>query len=76
MEELLDILSEIHPDVDFENEDSLIDDGLLDSFDIVYLISQIRENFDVKVGAQYIVPENFNSAEAMWELITKLQDED
>ena len=76
MEELLDILGEIHPDVDFENEDSLIDDGLLDSFDIVYLISQIRENFDVKVGAQYIVPENFNSAEAMWELITKLQDED
>lgn len=76
MDELLEILEEMHPDVDFENTDTLIDDGILDSFDIVFLISQIKEVFDVKIGAEHIVPENFNSAEAIWELIKKLEDED
>jgi len=76
MDEILEILTEIHPDVDFEVEDSLIDDGILDSFDIVYIIAQIKDRFDIKVGAQHIVPENFNSAEAIWELVKKLEDED
>lgn len=76
MEDLLQILSDLHPDVDFETQDNLIDDGILDSFDIVTLISEISENFDVTISAEHIIPENFNSAQALYELILKLEDEE
>lgn len=76
MEELLNILSELHPDVDFETQENLIDDMILDSFDIVTLISEISENFDVTISAEYIVPENFNSAKALYALIQKLEEEE
>ena len=76
MEELLDILNEMHPDVDFEAEEALIDDGILDSLDIVSLISEISENFDVTITAKDIIPENFNSAKALWALIERLENED
>ena len=76
MEELLDILSEMHPDVDFEVEEALIDDGILDSLDIVSLISEISETFDVTITAKDIIPENFNSAKALWALIERLENED
>ncbi len=76
MEELLRILTELHPDVDFEKEDKLIDNVILDSFDIVTLISEISESFDVTISAEYILPENFNSAKALYALIQKLEDEE
>lgn len=76
MEELLEILSDLHPDVDFELEDKLIDNGILDSFDIVTLISEISENFDVTISAEHIIPDNFNSAEALYALIQKLEEEE
>ncbi|MBQ7676854.1 MAG: acyl carrier protein [Lachnospiraceae bacterium] len=76
MEDLLEILRDLHPDIDFEKEEGLIDDGILDSFDIVTLISEISENFDVTISAEYIVPENFNSAQAIYALIEKLEEED
>ena len=76
MEDLLQILSDLHPDVDFETEENLIDDMILDSFDIVTLISEISENFDVTISAEHIIPENFNSAKALYELIQKLEDEE
>ena len=63
MDELLEILSDMHPEVDFETCDSLIDDGILDSFDIVSLISEISENFDVVISAENIIPENFLSCQ-------------
>ena len=69
MEQLLEILSDLHPEVDFEECDTLIDDGILDSFDIVSLISEINEEFDININVGDLVPENFNSAEAIWELI-------
>ncbi len=75
MEELLQILTDMHPDVDFEAEEHLIDDAVLDSLDIVGLITEISENFDVTITARDIVPENFNSAKAMYALIERLQDE-
>ena len=59
MEELLEILEGLHPDVDFEHETALIEGGVLDSFDIVTLISEISETFDVTISAEYILPENF-----------------
>ena len=76
MEELLEILTDLHPDVDFELEDKLIDNGILDSFDIVTLISEISENFDVTISAEHIIPDNFNSAEALYALIQKLEEEE
>lgn len=76
MEDLLEILRDLHPDIDFEKEKGLIDDGILDSFDIVTLISEISENFDVTISAEHIVPENFNSAQAIYALIEKLEEEE
>ena len=76
MEELLDILKDLHPDIDFETEEHLIDDGILDSMDIVSLISEISENFDVSVTAKDIIPDNFNSAQALFAMIERLEDED
>lgn len=76
MEELLAILNEMHPDVDFEAEEALIGDGILDSLDIVSLISEISEAFDVTITAKDIIPENFNSAKALWALIERLENED
>lgn len=76
MEALLQILSELHPEVDFETCDTLIDDKIIDSFDIVSLISEINEEYDVAIPAEEITPENFNSAEALYDLIERLQDED
>lgn len=76
MEELLKILTELHPDVDFETEEHLIDGMILDSFDIVTLISEIQEVFDVTIDAKRIVPENFNSAKALYALIQEIEAED
>ena len=75
MEELLKILKEIHSDVDFETCTTLIDDGILDSFDIISIITEVSSEFDVQIPANEIVPENFNSAEALWKLIERLEDE-
>lgn len=75
MEKLLKILNDLHPDVDFENNDSLIDDGILDSLDIVSLVTEIYAEFDVTIPAEEIVPENFNSAKALMALIIKIDEE-
>ncbi|MCR4687210.1 MAG: acyl carrier protein [Lachnospiraceae bacterium] len=75
MEDLIEILEGIHPDVDYNTCESLIDDGILDSFDIVTLISEINQEFDVVISAEHIVPENFNSAKALYELIERLEEE-
>ena len=75
MDKLIEILKEIHPDVDFETENALVDDGILDFLDIVTLITEINDRFDVSIPAEEIIPENFNSAAALYDLITRL-DED
>ena len=73
MEKLLELLNSIRPDVDFENEDALIDDGILDSFDVVSIISEIDDNFDVQIRISELDPENFNSAQTIWDLIQSLK---
>ena len=76
MEQLLEILEELHPEVDFANCETLIDDKILDSFDIISIISEVNDVFDVTISAEYIVPQNFNSAKALYALIEKLEDEE
>jgi len=73
MDKLLEILQGIRPDVDFENETELIDEGILDSFDVVSIISEIDDVFGVQIRINELEPENFNSAEAIWSLIEKLK---
>lgn len=75
MDRLLNILRELHPDVDFENCTTLIDHGILDSFDIVTIIAEISGEFEVDIPPEEIIPENFNSAKALYALIERLLDE-
>lgn len=74
MKRLLEILSNVRPEVDFSQAENLIDDGLLDSFDIVMLVGELNEEFDIEIGVENLIPENFNSVEAIYELIQQLQD--
>ena len=73
MDKLMEILKELHDDVDYANEKKLIDDGILDSFDIIQLVSDLNEAFDVEINVADLVPDNFNTVEAMWELIQEMQ---
>ncbi len=74
MEQLIRILSQLRPDIDFMNNNSLIDDAIIDSFDIVAIIGQINEDYDVEITVEDILPENFNSAENMFKLIKRIQE--
>lgn len=76
MEKLLEILKSIRSDIDFENETKLIDDGILDSFDIVSIVAELCEEYDVTITVDMLEPENFNSAAAMYALIERLLDEE
>jgi acyl carrier protein len=76
MEKLIEILTDLHSDVDFAVEENLIDDGILDSMDIISLITEISDEYDVTITAKDIIPANFNSAKALYALIERLQDED
>ena len=67
------ILSELSSDIDFEMEDALIDGGMLDSFDIVTLVAEIDDAFGIEIPAEALIPENFNSAKAIFALIQQLQ---
>lgn len=75
MEELMEVLENLRPDVDFAGETGLIDNGVLDSFDIVTLVTELNDTFDIEIKPNNLVPENFNSAAAMWNLVQQLQDE-
>ena len=75
MDKLLEILNSIRSDVDYENETALVDDGILDSFDIVSVVGELCDAYDITITAEDIEPENFNSAAAMLALVERLQDE-
>ena len=75
MEELLEILNDIQPGVDFENEKHLIEDHLLDSLSIISLVAELEDTFDVTIPAVEIIPDNFNSAEAMLEMLQRLRED-
>ena len=74
MEKLYEILKNLHPDVDFTREQDLIGEEILDSLDIVTLITEINSEYDVSIPAEEILPENFCSAEAIYALISRLDE--
>jgi len=74
VEKLLKILSELRPDVDFGSAEALIDNQILDSFDIVSLVGELNDSFDIEIGVEDLLPVNFNSAAAMFKLIERLQE--
>ena len=74
MEKLLQLLKGIRPDIDFNSETKLVDDSILDSFDIITIVSEINEVFEVNINVADMEPENLNSINAIWELIEKLKN--
>jgi D-alanine--poly(phosphoribitol) ligase subunit 2 len=75
MDELLEILEDIKEDVDFENITDLYDGKYLDSLDVLQIIAALNDEFDIQVPASEIIPKNFNSMAAMWDMVQRLQDE-
>lgn len=75
MERLMEILEELRPDVDFESETALVDDAVLDSFDIVALVGELNDEFDIEIKPSDLIPANFNSAKAIYALVEQLMDE-
>lgn len=74
MEELLEILKGVNANVDFENEKHLVTGKVLDSIDITSMIVEIEEHFDIEFTVDYMVNENFDSIESIWDMIQELQD--
>lgn len=75
MEKLIEILEGLQPEVDYETVDNLIDGRYLDSLTILSLVSEIEDEFDVEIPTVEIIPDNFNSAEKIWKLIKRLEEE-
>lgn len=74
MKKLMEILMELDDSIDWENETALIDERILDSFGVMSLISELEEQFDIEIEASEIIPQNLNSADAMWKMIQRLQE--
>ena len=74
MEQILEILNEIDDTIDYEKEKALIDDHILDSFGVITLVSELEDAFDITIGAKEMVPANFNSVEALFTMVQRLQE--
>ena len=74
MKKLMEILMELDDSIDWENETALIDERILDSFGVISLNSELEEQFDIEIEASEIIPQNLNSADAMWKMIQRLQE--
>ena len=74
MDELLELLEDIKPTVDFRTCTGLIDDGYLDTFDILSIVSELNDAFGIEISPVDIIPENFNSAQALWNMVERLKD--
>lgn len=72
---ILDILEELHADIDFEKEKQLVDDKILDSFDLVTMVAELGEEFDVEITARDFVAENFNSVDRLADMVIRLMEE-
>ncbi len=75
MEELIEILEDIKPGVDWEKETDLIGNHILDSLKIVQLVGALNDEFDIEITPIDIVPENFKTAETIYAMVKRLEDE-
>lgn len=75
MERLIEILEEIQPEVDYTTCTNLIDGHYLDSLSIISLVAELEEEYDITIPTMEIIPDNFNSAESLWAMIVRLQEE-
>ena len=75
MDELKEILQGIHPEVDYDTETGLIDKRIFDSFDVITLVGELMDTFDIEITAEHMIPEHFNSMAAISELINTLTEE-
>ncbi|MBP5446147.1 MAG: hypothetical protein J6Y28_08255 [Acholeplasmatales bacterium] len=75
MDRVIEILKGINPTVDYEKEDDLINHKLLKSFDIVRLVTELEDEFDIEISPAYVIPENFASAKTIYELVKKIEEE-
>lgn len=73
---VLEILGDMHPDIDFETYDAEVDGKLLDSFDVISMVADLNDEFDIKITADKLVPENFNTVEAICAMVQELLDEE
>jgi len=76
MEALLEILQEMHEDIDFETYDALIDGKVIDSFDVIQLVAEIDDRIGVRIPPEEIIPENFNSYASLCALIERLAEDE
>ena len=76
MDELLELMMDINPDVDYETEDNLIDGKVYGSLSIITLITNICDTFDIEIGPKWMRNENFNSAAAIWNMIQRIQEDE
>ncbi|SEQ60391.1 Phosphopantetheine attachment site [Lachnospiraceae bacterium NE2001] len=74
MDKIIEILEEIIPGEDIETCDTLVDDEILDSFAIISLVAALEEEYDITISPAELIPENFNSAESIWEMVERLTD--
>lgn len=75
MNEVMEILVDLRPDIDFKEEKALVSDGILDSLDIISLVQELDEEFDITIKPADLIPENFNSVEAISKLVEKLMED-
>ena len=75
MDKIIEILKSVHPEVDYETETGLIDKRIFDSFDVVTVVGELMDEFDIEITAEHMIPENFNSAKAIYDLVNTLEDE-
>ena len=76
LDDVIEVLEDVKEDVDYENEDALVDGHVWDSFDILAVISALNDEFDISIPAKDIVPDNFNSAQGLHAMVCRLIDED
>ena len=75
MDRIIEILKSVHPEVDYEKETGLIDKRIFDSFDVVTVVGELMDEFDIEITAEHMIPENFNSAKAISSLVSSLEEE-
>lgn len=72
---IIEILKDVHPEIDYESETQLIDKRIFDSFDVVTVVGELMDEFDIEITAEHMIPENFNSADAIAALVDRLEEE-